>query len=104
MAHPASESSSSLKVLANREIGTKIFNWAVGAIVGITVIIAFGEKFYATREELTQVKMDVRDVSTQIRIQSEQLIEMRGSQSKEFGKLETRLERMEELILSQKAR
>lgn len=93
-----------MKVFQSKEIGSKIFNWGVGAIAGVTIIIAFGEKFYATRDELTEVKMDVRDVSTQLKQTSEQILDLKGSQSKEFGKLETRFERMEEILLSQKAR
>ena len=98
---PGEESTMDMRSIHVSRLGGKLFHWAVGAVAGVSVVVAAGERFYATKEELSNVRMDVNSISIKLQENSRQIDAMRGEQLREFGKMETRLQRMEELLLSQ---
>ena len=98
MARPAESSMD----LAPFKVGSKLANWAIGAIAGIGIIIAAGGKFYATKDELNSARMEIQDVKIRLEIQGKQISDMRDEQMKSFAKMETNFEKMQEILLSQK--
>jgi hypothetical protein len=92
-------------------IGGKLFNWIVGAVAGILVVLTFGDRLYATKEDLNSVKTEVQLVSSEVQktkiyleIQGKQIADMKQEQAVAFGKMETNIQRLEEILTSGKGR
>ena len=85
-------------------IGGKLFNWAVGAIGGILVVLTFGDRLYATKEDLNNVKTEVQSVRIYLEIQGKQISEMKQDQAVAFGKMETSIKGVEQILTSQRSK
>lgn len=85
-------------------IGGKIFNWAVGAVAGILVVLTFGDRLYATKEDLNRVEAGLQSVKIYLEVQGRQTTEMKEDQAVAFGKMETNIKRLEEILTSGKGR
>ena len=83
-------------------IGGRIFNWAVGAVAGILVVLTFGDRLYATKEDLNRVEAGLQSVKIYLEVQGKQTSEMKEDQAVAFGKMETNIKRLEEILTSRK--
>lgn len=85
-------------------IGGKLFNWGVGAVVGILAVLTFGDRLYATKEDLNRVETGLQSVKIYLEVQGKQTAEMKEDQAVAFGKMETNIKRLEEILTSGKGR